>query len=170
MSDRTANTLHLLGCAIIALAFGWWTAHHFRNTPPEPVIDVRVDTLYVRDTLRVTEPVYVAVRTVDTMYLPVYLPGRTDTVWAELPREEKIYQDSSYRAVVSGYRPSLDTIDIYRRTVYVTKTETVRVESSPWSVGISAGFGASRDGLGPYIGVGVQYALWAPNGRRKAPP
>ena len=146
-----------------------------RSQGPETVVKTVVDTLVIRDTIRITQPVPVTVRVRDTIRVPVTVPGKTDTVWAQLPREEKIYQDSTFRAVVSGpalseeYGPRLDSIQVYSRTTIQYQTKTVYVEPSRWSIGIQAGYGASKDGLTPYLGVGVQYRLWAPK-RRKAPP
>ena len=115
------------------------------------------------------KPVPFNVYVVDTVWYEVPVYGGRDTVYLPLPREVKEYQDSSYRAVVSGIRPSLDTIDVYQRTVTISKTETVVLEPSPWSIGIQAGYGASKEGLTPYLGVGVQYRIWSPK-IRKAPP
>ena len=84
---------------------------------------------------------------------------------------EKVYVDSTYRAVVSGpalsgYGPALDSISVFRKTVTVYQTKTVYSEPSRWGIGIQAGYGASKDGLTPYIGIGVQYNLWSPKKRR----
>ena len=49
--------------------------------------------------------------------------GRNDTVWVNLPRTQKRYEDSTYTAWVSGYEARLDSIHVYRRTV----TRTVAV-------------------------------------------
>lgn len=159
MKERTADIIHFLAATLIAVAFGFWSAHHFRYTGPETVIKTVTDTLVVRDTLRVSTPVYVTRRIVDTILVPVMVPGGRDTVLVQVPREEKVYQDSSYRAVVSGYMPSLDTIDVYRREVYVTTLERVEVPPSRWSWGIQAGIGYGGGGVTPYVGLGVQFSL-----------
>ena len=80
------------------------------------------------DTLRVEVPVLREVEKVRTEY--VYVPTPADTVVKEVVRvdsvlvavdiERRVYQDSSYRAVVSGavvgnIHPALDHIDIYSR-------------------------------------------------------
>ena len=159
MSERLTNVLHFFLAAAIAVAFGLWSAHHFRYEPPEPPeVVVRVDTLVVHDTLTAYKPVPFNVYVVDTMYVPVKVES-SDTVWVELPRVAKVYQDSTYRAVVSGYRPSLDTISVYQRTVYIDRVERVTIPAPRWSWGVQAGVGATKDGLGPYIGVGIQYRL-----------
>jgi len=128
-----------------------------RDTDPVTVIETRTDTLYLRDTIRITAPVYVTVRTVDTVRVPVPVPGKTDTVWAQLPRDEKVYQDSTYRAVVSGVDPSLDYIEVYRKTVTISTTQ--RIEPSRWSWGVQTGVGYGSGGVTPYAGIGIQYRL-----------
>lgn len=131
----------------------------------ETIITVR-DTLTLTDTIHTVEPKYIAVRTMDTIRVPVPVQGKTDTVWAELPREQKIYQDSTYLAYVSGYDPRLDSIDVYRKTTTITVNNVVKEYTNPrWSIGVQAGYGASKAGLSPYIGVGVQYNLINIKGR-----
>ena len=173
MTDRLGDILQTVIAALIAasVAVCAYRCHYEPQEGPEPVVETRVDTLVVRDTIVAYKPVPFNVYVVDTLYVAVPVPGGRDTVWAELPREAKEYRDpdTTYWAVVSGYRPSLDTIEVYPKTVFIDRTQTVYVEPSRWSVGLQGGIGASKDGLSPYVGIGVQYALWAPK-RRKAPP
>lgn len=134
---------------------------------PETIVVTRVDTLVRVDTLHHPYPVPVEVRVVDSIPYPVPVPG--DTVWVQLPREQKVYADSSFRAVVSGYQPSLDSIDVYNREVFVSRDRTVYVQPGRWSVGVQAGVGVAKAGLTPYVGVGVQYRLFSfPTGRQFA--
>ena len=130
---------------------------------PEPELVVQVDTLRIRDTLRIEKPVPEEVRVVDTMLVAVTDTIRlSDTVYLRLPREIKQYEDSLFRAQVSGYRPSLDWIEVYPQTVYLTKvvkTQDVR----RWGLGLQAGYGAYVAGgqvrLAPYVGVGISYDI-----------
>lgn len=173
MKDWLGDILQTLITALIAAsaAVCAYRCHQEPTAGPETVIKTRVDTLVVRDTIRAYKPVPFNVYVVDTLYVPVPVPGGRDTVWAELPREAKEYRDpdTTYWAVVSGVEPRLDTIEIYRKTIFVDKVQSVYVEPSPWSIGIQAGYGANRDGLAPYVGIGIQYRLWGPK-PRKAPP
>lgn len=173
MKDWLGDILQTLITALIAAsaAVCAYRCHQEPTAGPETVIKTRVDTLVVRDTIRAYKPVPFNVYVVDTLYVPVPVPGGRDTVWAELPREAKEYRDpdTTYWAVVSGVEPRLDTIEIYRKTIFVDKVQSVYVEPSPWSIGIQAGYGANRDGLAPYVGIGIQYRLWGPKPRR-APP
>ena len=132
--------------------------HGGANTPPETVVKTDTLVVYHTDTIIAYKPVPFNVYVVDTLYVPVTV-GR-DTVWAELPREAKEYRDSTYRAVVSGYRPSLDEIEVYRKKITVTVTNTVQLPAPRWSWGVQTGVGYSpTGGISPYIGVGIQYRI-----------
>ena len=150
--------------------------------------DVQVDSVKTQvDTSAAVAPEPAETRPKDTVYVKVYLPSPSvpapadsvpepadSVLYLPVLLEQKVYEDSTYRALVSGpsfeeYGPRLDSIQVYSRTTIQYQTKTVYVEPSRWSIGIQAGYGASKDGLTPYLGVGVQYRLWAPK-RRKAPP
>lgn len=159
MKDRLTDLLWFLIAAVIGAAVALWVDRRKPTEGPETVVITQIDTLVVRDTITAYKPVPFNVYVVDTMYVPVPVPGKKDTVWAQLPREAKTYQDSTYKISISGYLPSLDSVSIYQRTLYIDKTQTVYIEPSRWSLGVQAGYGASKDGLSPYIGLGVQYRL-----------
>lgn len=115
------------------------------------------DTVIVIDTVRDTIPV----PTKETVTKYVQVPGDTivkylkgDTVF--LPIIQKEYATPDYHAWVSGYNAALDSIDIFPKTVYITKT----VPGRRWGLGVMAGYGVGRSGLSPYIGLGVYYRLW----------
>ena len=115
----------------------------------DTVTVVQRDT--VRDTLTFVKPVPVEVRTVDTVWLHA-----SDTVSVPLPIESKTYEGEDYRAVVSGWRPSLDEISVFPKTVTVTTTNTVtqRIPAPRVSFGLAAGPGVLYDGK-VHGGVGV---------------
>lgn len=114
----------------------------------------RTDTTYIHDTITEKEPVPVYTHTVDTIRVP-YLVSSTDTIFVELPREQKVYRDTSYTAYVSGYLPKLDSISIYQKTAIVDHyIETAR--PSRIAIGIQGGYGITPKGMQPYLGVGVQ--------------
>ena len=131
--------------------------------------DVQHDTIVLRDTIRIPAPRPSSSTTRGTIMLalqdalistPDTLRSR-DTSYVQLPREVKTYGDSSYRAVVSGFRPSLDEIEIYQRTNVITKTRVVR--SSSWvTIGPSVGVGIATDGrVYPFLGVSATIPLWS---------
>jgi len=129
-------------------------------------VEERTDTLYIRDTVRVTEPVEVSHTVIreKLVEVPVYVSTR-DTVirTVYLPREERIYRDSSYMAVVSGVDPKLDYLEIFGSERQVTRTviET-RTLRARWSIGVQGGYGVAlgdKVQLAPYIGIGLQYNI-----------
>lgn len=125
----------------------------------------RVDTLIVRDTIVQEKPVYRTISQVRTEYVPVCDTIRIqDTLFVPVPIETKVYEDSLYRAEVSGYRASLDRLEIYQQERIITQTIPVQVkERKRWGIGVQAGYGVSTPNgkpvLSPYIGIGVSYDL-----------
>ena len=126
-------------------------------------IETVTDTLRIRDTLLIEKPVPVEVRVVDTMLVAVTdTISINDTVYLHLPREIKHYEDSLFRAQVSGYRPVLDWIEVYPQREVVTRN--IFVDSRKrWGIGLQAGYGAYAAGgqvrLAPYLGVGISWDL-----------
>ena len=161
MRDILLTVVTILALTAGAFFVGRCTA----TEPPMTGETVRVDTLYVRDTITREMPVYTRVYVRDSIYVPIRdTLHRTDTVW--LPREVKIYEDERYRAEVSGSQPNLDRIDIFVKDKIVTqdKTQIVTVKrNARWGIGLQAGYGAIlNDGRiqgTPYIGVGLSWNI-----------
>ena len=134
--------------AVAALAFGLGEKRGMDKAELAPA-KTETDTLYVRDTVRLEKPVPKLVYRRDTMLIPMIDTIRvSDTVYIAAEREYKVYEDSLYRAVVSGFRPSLEEIDIYRREKIVTVTTTIVKEQPKWGFGISLGPGFMLDTQG----------------------
>lgn len=164
--------------------------HHLRDGKGK----VTVDTVTVRDTVRITEPsaadsvvtgvirvpmVLPTEPTVPKAEIEVFEPGRLsevmdghtgnkggteqgtgkiarkDTVWAVVPRTQKRYVDSTYMAWISGYEPRLDSIEVYQKTVVVTKRVGGRVKNRRFNVGLTGGFGYGVFTRKPDVWVGV---------------
>lgn len=81
--------------------------------------------------------------------------ARKDTVWAVVPRTQKRYEDSTYTAWISGYEPRLDSIEVYQKTVVVTKSVEGIGKSKRFSVGLTGGFGYGVFTRKPDVWVGV---------------
>ena len=152
---------YIVFLALLILSFG--IGRH--TAEPAQIIEEheRIDTLVIRDTIIREKPSYrteyVFVR--DSVKVQIH-----DTVFVSLPRQMRVYQDSLYRAEVSGVDPTLDRIEVYPQTTYVTRTETqtIRVaERRKWGIGVQVGYGITKQGNsfnpGPYIGVGVSYNI-----------
>lgn len=152
----------VIAVALLVAAFliGRCTAPKYEA---ETQVIKQVDTMVVRDTIIREKPVfrteYVFVR--DSVRVQVH-----DTVFINLPRQLRVYQDSLYRAEVSGVDPTLDRIEVYPQTRYITRTETQTIsvtERRRWGIGVQVGYGITKQGAsfypGPYIGVGVSYNI-----------
>lgn len=147
----------VIALALIAIAFLLGR----RSVKPEIVEIHTTDTVAVHDTVRETVPVPKVryLTCVDTVLLLV--PGDTVKVPVLVPISRNVYEGEDYRAVVSGFRASLDTINIFRKTQTVTNTVVQRVEvpgkPKRWGIGVSAGYALTPQGVKPYIGAGIQY-------------
>lgn len=82
-----------------------------------------------------------------------------DSVEVLVPITQKVYEDSTYRAYVSGFNAKLDSISIYRRTEYITSNIIVKSKPKRFSIGVQTGYGITPKGFQPYIGIGVTYNL-----------
>ena len=182
---------------MLALGFGaGWHAGSSHRCADASVTVTLHDTVTIRDTV-IVNPVarsihQLAARSVS---LPVvrsatHLPGQNPDSAAThasagcgvallspagdsvlLVPEVRVYSDSTYRAVVSGINPSLDTLQIYARRRAVTLTRHLPVAStavtdagsSPssrrWGLGVTAGISATPRGFCPGITLGLTYRL-----------
>ena len=124
--------------------------------------DVIRDTITVIkfDTIKIAKPIYIVEKVVDTILVPIFDTLRLmDTLYQILPKTQKYYtKDSIYQAWVSGYRPALDSINVFQKNI--TETVTIRVPQKKWGVGIIGGGGVGKNGLSPYVGVGLYYRIW----------
>lgn len=83
-----------------------------------------------------------------------------DSVEVQIPITQTTYETDTYRAVVSGYRATLDTLLFYQ----LTKIIQVKQKPKRWSIGLQAGYGvtlAPTPQLAPYVGIGVSYNLFS---------
>ena len=141
---------------VICLLNGWASCH---RTTDKEVITI-TDTLVLTDTIVKMQPKPYKVTIIDTIYIPQQPQQPQQPQIDTLIRQEVIYKDSTYMAVVGGIEPYLKSIEIYPKTIYVNNntTTTIKVRSR-FGLGVQAGYGYGRNGLQPYFGVGVQYNL-----------
>lgn len=88
----------------------------------------------------------------------------TDSIAVEIPITQKTYADSTYQAWVSGYLPSLDSIQVYPRTEVITITNTISQKERQRRWGLSIGAGATintKKEIQPGLFVGVSYTFLA---------
>lgn len=126
------------------------------------------DTIYKIDTFMYEKPVPKDSFIRDTFFLPIIIDKDSlakdsikgnDTIYAKLPIEEKIYEDSTYYVRISGFKPVLDEIRVYPKETIITKTEFVR-EQKNWLdehlyYGIGIGFGYGMFNKKPDIFIGA---------------
>lgn len=137
----------------------------YRSAVAESIETPRADTLIVRDTVTVEYPVPILTTITDTLL--VAYPDIViihDTTFVQLPKERKEYSGKDYRAVVSGFQPSLDLIQVFPETKTITQTISVPPRKrSHWSIAIQAGYGLTIQDNHitplPYIGAGLSYSL-----------
>lgn len=146
----------------------------------------------VRDTIRVESPRSVGYRaeTVVTRRLPLAEPKSSlsatdstatesgemrivdslaqtvDTVTVAVPVTALTYTDSmTYRAVVSGFEPRLDTLVIYPsprvEVVAPIATAVTKQARRHWGIGLTAGATVTSHGIAPGLTVGVTYTFAA---------
>ncbi len=161
---KTKNIIILSVCLLLAgMVAGWFIRKGVAESDAHETV-ARSDTLVVRDTVRERYPVYVERTVTDTMLVALTDTVRvSDTVYVRLPREQKRYADTNYVAWVSGFRPSLDSIEVYQATRYVTKEIILPGPPKRWGIGIHAGYGIGLAGgkvTGvSYIGIGISYNI-----------
>lgn len=124
---------------------------------------IKHDTVFITDTFKYDKPKLQIVTIKDTIYvLKDSVKTEGDSIILE--REEKTYtDDSTYRAVISGYKPQLDTLMVYPKTYIIEKTKTVTIEKKrKFNIGLQVGSGYGIFNRKPdvYVGIGIQYNLW----------
>ena len=91
-----------------------------------------------------------------------YSPLAALELYVNIPITQKQYCDSTYTAWVSGYKPSLDSIRLYKKREVVTINKIIKEPPNRFVVTFNVGYGLTpQNGLQPYIGVGVGYKLFS---------
>lgn len=172
MSKTLRDIIIIIGLFLVGAVVGAVVGRlTLRPVPPEIItIKEKSDTTYIHDTTYIDRPVPVYSKVIDTAFVPVYVEGKTDTIYAEIPIEQKVYEHQDFKAWVSGYRPALDSLKIYNNTAYIETTRTVMVEQSPWALSVQAGYGIGPSGLTPNISIGISYRIWSPKKKTKVTP
>ncbi len=176
--------LEIVGILAI-IALGWilgtfWPVKCLK--PAENGQEVR-DTTWLHDTTYVDNPVPVEVTPEGYELVPIgtidritgqilaledslekkpKIVKKDSLIYIDMPMERRVYEDSTYRAVVSGYKPSLDSLRIYTTSMQIDVTKPP-VPPKRITFGVQVGIGAQyglvrkQFDIGPYVGVGVQY-------------
>ncbi len=138
----------------IACVAAWFRPHE--PLPAEIRTETKIQTVVKTDTVFISAPMAVFWQ---------ILPNDTirigDTL---LHRKRVVYEDSLYRAVVSGYvDPRLDSMTVYPKTVYRIVTNdiyhpvAIKPKKKRWGLGLQAGYGYPS---GLFVGIGVTYNIF----------
>ena len=149
---------------ILGFAVGFLVIGKGHRKPSEPQVIRDTVSYTIIDTLVVEKPIlrYSYVHdTVRTYFTTI----ERDTVLVDVPIERKVYEeDSLYRAVISGWHTSLDSLTIFPTETTITITNTILPKPAKWSFGITAGpsvlatsSGRVHAGLGATIGVSYRF-------------
>ena len=133
---------------------------HPQKLPVEP-IKTKVDTLVIHDTLTSYKPVFIERQKLDSVLVPVLDTMMIhDTTFVFLEREKVTWRDSLCEVYASGIMTQVDSVRHFQEYKYITIETQVPVKiRSRWGLGVQAGMGACKDGLTPYVGVGVSYNI-----------
>lgn len=162
--DKFVKITQIIICAILVLSIGLNV--YLLTKENEYKVVEKIKTEVVRDTIHDTIPEIRYEKIIshkkDTLRLVDTIPGDTVHVIAEIPITQKEYSDdSTYTAWVSGYKQKLDSINVYRKTLYIakeiTKTKKQRVIFGPQ---IGYGYDFQNKKAGPTIGIGLTYNLF----------
>ena len=156
--DKIATIVCVIGLSFL---FGLETGQKHPVKLPIPIVNEKVDTLIVRDTIVQNTPVFVQRTRIDSVLVPVTDTIKMqDTLYVYLDRERLVWEDSLCTIWASGIRPQIDSVAHYINERIVTYERVLPVKVQPkWGIGIQAGMGASKDGLTPYVGVGLHYNI-----------
>ena len=155
------------------MTYDFYVTHKLIEQTRTEIVEIH-DTLvkYHTDTIFHKNPIYVKQTVLKCDTVQVWSPYKQDSVQVKLPYISKEYQDSTYKAWVSGFKDvNLDSIEVYQKTKTVqinTTNYITKYKNRPFSVGIQTGYGYDfmNKRSSPFIGIGVQYNLFS-FGKRK---
>ena len=81
-----------------------------------------------------------------------------DSATIHIPITQKVYETDTYKAYVSGYRPSLDSIFIMNKMAEVIVKK--QAKTNRFNIGVQAGYGLTPKGFQPYVGFGVSIRIF----------
>lgn len=155
------DLIYVMFVAALAAFLGALVGEKHRTKSIVEPTETKVDTLYVRDTIVAEKPLFVEKVKLKSVLVPVTDTLMLhDTLFVFLDREQVIWRDSLAEVYASGINPQVDSVKhfVCDKIVTIEKTVPVKVKSK-WGIGIQGGIGAGKEGLTPYVGVGISYNL-----------
>ena len=166
--DRFVKSVIIVLFALLFISFGFNVYYVVKDKDVE--IKEKITTVTKIDTIRDTvlvakkENLVKVIR--DTLVNVEFIHDTIDTsmVVADVPITQKEYSDdSTYTAWVSGYRPSLDSINIYRKNISTNKEITIKKKDiHRFGIGpvVYGGYNFGTKKLDYGVGIGVSYHIW----------
>lgn len=133
------------------LGYNWYPIQNDPRVLRDTVLVTERDTLPVAvDEWRIESvpepfPFYITMDKRDTVF---------DTVYVSVPMVQKVFEGDLYKAYVSGYKPNLDSINVYSKTIYVKEKE------KKFGVGVGVSYGLGPDGFSPSVGISLYYNIF----------
>lgn len=134
----------------VLLAFSWTSKKEvvIKKHITDTVTILRIDTFIERF------PHFISEKIVDTVFIE-----KTSENALKLPITQKYYNTDSYQAWVSGYRPNLDSINVFNKVVERTVNNTidrfVYQKSVDWYLNAGSMFIGKK--AAPYVGLNVKF-------------
>lgn len=130
---------------------------HSNREKKEPIQITDTITITQIDTITIIKPktVYKYIDRIikDTLY-------NTDSVLVpvDVPIEVKVYQDTNYKVIISGYKAELDSIYIFNKNQIQTINK-ITYKTKKWNISPSIGVGYGMFGrrIDMYVGFSINY-------------
>lgn len=125
----------------------------------KPIEIVKKDTVILHETIYYNKPtpIHITKWKTDTIYL-------NDTVFIELPIEQKTYtDDSTYNLQISGFKANLDHITVYPKTTIITQEKVREIERKQpyfeFKPSIGLGYGILNKDIDLFVGGSLIFNL-----------
>lgn len=123
---------------VLGMVIGWLCRGCF-HADKTPI--VQNDTIVYRDTIRESYPLEISKEVVKKEYVVVRDTLRIkDTLYLSLPMERRVYGSDDFYAEVTGYKPSLDYIEVFPKTRVVTERIVEKRKMNSLSAGVELGY------------------------------
>ena len=111
-------------------------------------------TIVRTDTIRERIPHFISEMVLDTIFVE-----KVSENVLKLPVTQKYYNTDSYQAWVSGYKPNLDSINVFNKVVERTVNHTIDRVVYPKSIDwyLNAGSMFMDKKAAPYVGLNVKF-------------
>ena len=92
------------------------------------------DTVIIKDTVKVEIPIPKEVEVI--RYDTITLPSTKDSTLfpVVLPLEKQVYEDSTFRAVISGYKPHLESLTLFPTKTTITERKSLKTSGNRFKI------------------------------------